>query len=280
MKRISRQVGRFAAIAIGLAVVAVFTWPLFAHAKRSSFNNKISPFAQRKIDRINEFVLAAQQAREKGDATLEEEKLRAVLQLDPLAFESHYFLAQLLDKQERGEEALEHYERIVNPPSDSFSTLQVDPRVLCRYAELCEVQGRSVDAEAAARLSLTVEKPTLGGHMPSLDTDPETAAELWANAFIAKSFKYFRIGEIENEITAIEDAIKSSPHNGVARFYHGYYLVEAKRYAEAKLEFLESKRLAPGNKLLVAEADEQLKKIGYIMSSPSWSGGSSTSEGS
>ena len=164
-------------------------------------------------------------------------------------------LARIMDMQGRYKESLAFYDGLLGPHRWT-SSLQNEPAVLVRYAELCDKMGRPDDATAAYREILM--GPARGGidcwgdSNVRVDTNARTPAEIRARAYVLlgiahqahhEAIIFDEATEDDSAVKAYRQAARLQPDLAVAHYYLGYGLKRIGRKQEAQAEFNRAERL-------------------------------------
>lgn len=218
--------------------------------KNTSLRKMNSPEFARKFEQKQDLSRAAWKAwREDRDVQRAEALLRERIALDPedsLAWDE---LATLFDYADKPRQAIEAYEQATRHRDRRLSSLEADPVVLGRYAELCEQLSMQDKALELHRRILAGYRPPRNSSSPKFNLKVEKPNEISsvAKLIYAESLQF--IGEEQRALEVYRQAVKADPDNAVAHFRLGAALMydEVGRPTAAE-QFCIAMKLSPDDK--------------------------------
>ena len=159
-------------------------------------------------------------------------------------------LARIEDEQGHSKEALHYYDALLGPHPNWNSSLEDEPAVVGRFAELCEEQGRYEDALAAyskvLKLGSEQDMLTTADHNVPIRIDTNDPTEIKARALIliGLAHQLNQAGELHRDpialkrsLTAYQTAVRLEPNLAITHYYLAYGLKFQGKTREAAAEY-------------------------------------------
>lgn len=258
--------------------------PLLTHSRSiSSQQSKPNPERERRRAQQQQLVQNAFLAWQRDKDLPKAERLfRQALKQDDACDDAWLSLARIMDSQSRHREALVFYDSFLGPHRWK-SSLENEPAVLTRYAELCDQFGRSDDATRAYRKVLVNAARNGDNHWldtnMSVSVDAQEPNDIRARAYliagIAHQWHQEAIIFAESEedsraVAAYRRAAHFKPDLAIAHWYLASGLEQAGRKPEAKLEFARAERLGSPDFRFAMHKRENEEKQRFEAAKKTW----------
>lgn len=226
------------------------------HERDTSYQRSTNPQYRQRVAELKKLKSDGYRALNHDKNLPEAERIfRDLLKQDNANDDAWLCLARIMDMQGRYKESLAFYDGLLGPHRWT-SSLQNEPAVLARYAELCDKMGRPDDATAAYREILM--EPARGSidcwgdSNVRVDTNARTPAEIRARAYVLlgiahqahhEAIIFDEATEDDSAVKAYRQAVRLQPDLAVAHYYLGYGLKRIGRKREAQIELDRAERL-------------------------------------
>jgi tetratricopeptide (TPR) repeat protein len=166
-----------------------------------------------------------------------EGNFRQSLTLAPERSDIWNSLAEVLEEQGKENEALEAYRHAVHPPSNTGSTMEYDPLVLVRYADLADKRGHAAEANSAYKQAALKATKRLSDFPVLTEQELLSPTQAKAYARLAAGMALTQRGDTEKALLALKEATRLKPSLGLAHYRKGLILERNGNKSEAIAAF-------------------------------------------
>lgn len=180
--------------------------------------------------------------------------------LDPSHVDALVGLAQTLEQEGKGQEAIRVYRYLLYPKKGWGTSLEQDPILRMHFALL--LSGDQQWPEAVSVYESVINTIQIGPAYPRLDThfSPDTPepALLQAMAHLALGVAYNGRLEHTKALAEYDTALSIQPNLAIAHYCHGYGLQRLGRRKDAQADFAKAAALGEGDVKKAAQSPDGL----------------------